>query len=58
MTAFRCFETIMLVEAGKEREAAVLYSGIFDLAGWVYAAIALALTHVTIIAVTIFLHRH
>ena len=36
----------------------MLYSGIFDLAGWVHAAIALALTHVTIIAVTIFLHRH
>ena len=36
----------------------MLYSGIFDLAGWVHAAFALALTHVTIIAVTIFLHRH
>jgi stearoyl-CoA desaturase (Delta-9 desaturase) len=34
------------------------YSGIFDLAWWAYALIALALTHVTIVAVTIFLHRH
>jgi len=36
----------------------VFYSGVFDLAWWGYAAVALALTHVTIIAVTIFLHRH
>jgi stearoyl-CoA desaturase (Delta-9 desaturase) len=30
----------------------------FDLAWWGYAVIALALTHVTIVAVTVFLHRH
>lgn len=30
----------------------------FDLAWWGYALIALALTHVTIVAVTIFLHRN
>ena len=32
--------------------------GIVDLPWWGYLAIALALTHVTIAAVTIFLHRH
>lgn len=34
------------------------YSGMFDLSWWGIAAVALALTHVTIVAVTIFLHRH
>ena len=32
--------------------------GIVDLPWWGYLAIALALTHITIAAVTIFLHRH
>ncbi len=36
----------------------MFYSGMFDLAWWGCALVALALTHVTIIAVTIFLHRH
>lgn len=36
----------------------MFYSGVFDLTWWGYALVALALTHVTIIAVTIFLHRH
>ena len=36
----------------------MLYSGFFDLSWWGYALIALALTHVTIVAVTIYLHRH
>ena len=36
----------------------MLYSGIFDLPWWAYAVIVLILTHLTIIAVTIFLHRH
>jgi stearoyl-CoA desaturase (delta-9 desaturase) len=35
-----------------------MYSGYFDLPWWGYALVALALTHVTIAAVTIFLHRH
>ena len=35
-----------------------LFSGIFHLPWWGYPAIALGLTHVTIIAVTIYLHRH
>ena len=35
-----------------------MYSGVFHLPWWGYALIALALTHVTIIAVTIYLHRH
>ena len=34
-----------------------LFSGLFDLPWWGYALVALALTHVTIAAVTIFLHR-
>ncbi len=34
------------------------YSGVFNLPWWGYALIALALTHVSIIAVTIYLHRH
>jgi stearoyl-CoA desaturase (delta-9 desaturase) len=37
---------------------ALLYGGVFDLPWWGYALVALGLTHVTIIAVTIFLHRH
>jgi stearoyl-CoA desaturase (delta-9 desaturase) len=35
-----------------------IFPGIFDLPWWAYLLIALALTHVTIAAVTIFLHRH
>jgi stearoyl-CoA desaturase (delta-9 desaturase) len=35
-----------------------LFSGVFDLPWWGYVLVALALTHVTIAAVTIFLHRH
>jgi stearoyl-CoA desaturase (delta-9 desaturase) len=34
------------------------YPGIFDLPWWGDALVVLALTHVTIIAVTIYLHRH
>ncbi|CAM5328273.1 MULTISPECIES: fatty acid desaturase [unclassified Thauera] len=35
-----------------------MYNGLFDLPWWGYVVVALALTHVTIAAVTIFLHRH
>ena len=35
----------------------MLFEGVFDLPWWGYALVALALTHVTIAAVTIFLHR-
>ncbi|MDO8933314.1 MAG: fatty acid desaturase [Rhodocyclaceae bacterium] len=35
-----------------------MFSGYFDLPWWGYALVALALTHVTIAGVTIFLHRH
>src|SRR6185436_14637985 len=34
------------------------FSGVFDLPWWGYVIAALALTHVTIVAVTVFLHRH
>jgi stearoyl-CoA desaturase (delta-9 desaturase) len=40
------------------RDIPVFFSGIYDLQWWQLALIALALTHVTIAAVTIFLHRH
>ena len=36
----------------------MIFSGYFDLQWWGYVLVALALTHVTIAAVTIFLHRH
>jgi len=36
----------------------MIFSGILDLPWWAYLLIALVLTHVTIAAVTIFLHRH
>ena len=36
----------------------MLFSGVFDLPWWGHVAVAMALTHVTIIAVTVFLHRH
>ena len=36
----------------------LLFSGVFDLPWWGYVIAALALTHVTIVAVTVFLHRH
>ena len=36
----------------------IAFEGVFDLPWWGYAAVALALTHVTIVAVTLFLHRH
>ncbi|HUQ26675.1 MAG TPA: fatty acid desaturase [Burkholderiales bacterium] len=36
----------------------VLFSGLLDLPWWGYVLVALALTHVTIAAVTIYLHRH
>jgi stearoyl-CoA desaturase (Delta-9 desaturase) len=34
-----------------------LFSGLLDLPWWGYVAVGLALTHVTIVAVTVFLHR-
>ena len=35
-----------------------MYNGLFDLPWWGYVVVALVLTHVTIAAVTVFLHRH
>jgi len=35
-----------------------MYSGIFDLPWWGYIAVTLVFTHITIAAVTIYLHRH
>jgi stearoyl-CoA desaturase (delta-9 desaturase) len=35
-----------------------MFSGVYDLPWWGYALYVLALTHVTIAAVTIYLHRH
>jgi stearoyl-CoA desaturase (delta-9 desaturase) len=35
-----------------------LFGGLFDLPWWGYALVALGLTHLTILAVTIFLHRN
>lgn len=35
-----------------------MYSGLIDLPWWGYVLVTLALTHVTIASVTIFLHRH
>jgi len=37
---------------------AVLFSGLFDLPWWGLVAVALVLTHITIVGVTVFLHRH
>ncbi len=34
------------------------FPGVFDLPWWGYVVVALALTHVTIVAVTVYLHRH
>jgi stearoyl-CoA desaturase (delta-9 desaturase) len=39
-------------------ESNVLFSGIFDLPWWGVALVALGLTHITIVSVTVFLHRH
>jgi len=36
----------------------ILFSGVFDLPWWGVALVALGLTHVTIVSVTVFLHRH
>jgi stearoyl-CoA desaturase (delta-9 desaturase) len=36
----------------------MVFSGLFDLQWWAYPLIALGLTHATIAAVTIYLHRH
>jgi stearoyl-CoA desaturase (Delta-9 desaturase) len=36
----------------------IIFAGVFDLPGWAVAIVALGLTHVTIVAVTLFLHRH
>ena len=36
----------------------ILFLGFVDLPWWGYVLIALALTHVTIVAVTVYLHRH
>ncbi len=35
-----------------------MFTGVFDLPWWGYVVYALAVTHITIAAVTIFLHRH
>jgi stearoyl-CoA desaturase (delta-9 desaturase) len=39
-------------------ESNFLFSGIFDLPWWGVALVALGLTHITIVSVTVFLHRH
>ena len=39
-------------------ESNILFSGVFDLPWWGVTLVALALTHVTIVSVTVFLHRH
>ena len=36
----------------------LFFSGVFALPWWGYVIVALVLTHVTIVAVTVFLHRH
>ena len=36
----------------------LLFSGVFDLPWWGHVIVALGLTHITIVAVTVFLHRH
>jgi stearoyl-CoA desaturase (Delta-9 desaturase) len=36
----------------------LLFSGLFDLPWWGVVVVALVLTHITIVGVTIFLHRH
>ena len=36
----------------------MLFSGVFDIPWWGYVIVALVLTHITIVAVTVFLHRH
>jgi stearoyl-CoA desaturase (delta-9 desaturase) len=38
--------------------ASYIFSGVFDLPVWAIAAVALTLTHITIISVTVYLHRH
>jgi stearoyl-CoA desaturase (delta-9 desaturase) len=35
-----------------------LFSGVFDLPWWGLLVLLLALTHITIVAVSVFLHRH
>ena len=35
-----------------------LFAGVFDLSWWRITAVALVLTHITIVSVTVFLHRH
>jgi stearoyl-CoA desaturase (Delta-9 desaturase) len=40
------------------RRWVVIFSGIFDFPWWGCAIAALVLTHITIVAVTVFLHRH
>jgi fatty-acid desaturase len=36
----------------------LFFSGVFDLPWWLIVLVALTLTHMTIVSVTIFLHRH
>jgi stearoyl-CoA desaturase (delta-9 desaturase) len=36
----------------------LLFAGVFDLPWWGHVIVALVLTHITIVAVTVFLHRH
>jgi stearoyl-CoA desaturase (Delta-9 desaturase) len=38
-------------------ELNLLFSGVFDLPWWGYVLVALGLTHITIVSVTVFLHR-
>ena len=39
-------------------EPNLLFSGVFDLPWWGVTLYALGLTHITIVSVTVFLHRH
>ena len=38
-------------------ESSVLFSGVFDLPWWGLILAAIGLTHITIVSVTVFLHR-
>src|SRR5207302_2908456 len=48
---------IRRISEGNLMESSVLFSGVFDLPWWGYVLAAVGLTHITIVSVTVFLHR-
>jgi len=49
---------IAILTDDRTRRRSLMSFGMFELPWWGYPIVAFVLTHITIVAVTVFLHRH